>query len=197
MTDWSRSQPDRIYVEDAFLESMLDSLNEDCVIEVLKYLKPLQLKNISKRNHRISDIITSRMSRTVSCVKITVESVGTISIMNFHYLLLEYGTEINELHVSITAFPSTFGLYTSEMKYTILFLIMKLAKNLKSLCLTDFNLDSEADDTVRSRMNGEDKDIEDVKSLIDLMKTKGVQIAYKNVVNELKPFNRFLLPQTW
>lgn len=194
MIDWSHYQPDKIYGNDAILDSMMDSLNEDCVMEVLKYLNPLQLQNIGKRDLEISKIINSRMSRAMSCVKITAETVGIIGIMNFYYLLFQYGTKIDELHVSITAFQSTFGLYTCH-KYTILFLIQKWARNLKTLCLTGFELDVQ-NNAVLGQMYGEDKDEEDIKGLIDLMEANGVTITYKHVVNEVKPFHcSFLLPQ--
>lgn len=189
-TDWSKHRPDELKVEQSFIDSMLDSLNDDCVSEVLKFLSPLQLLYISKRNVRISNVITSKMASSVTRVKITEQFVGIIGIMNFQYLLLEYGTKIYDLVVSIKVFPSTFGLYTWDIKYTILSVIMKLAQNLKKLQLIGFDLHSDRGGTML--------DIEDCakfKNLIDFMKAKGIEVVCHDIVNEHKPFvGSFLLP---
>lgn len=100
-------------------------------------------------------------------VDITSESVGIIGIMNFQYILFEYGANIEELLISSKSFPSPFGGFNSETKYNILFLTKKLAKNLKKLSLIGFNLDSGRDDTMVS-----------AKVLVNLIEARGVEIVY-------------------
>lgn len=169
-TDWSSQQPDKIEVEDDFLEAMTDKLNDDCILEVLTHLSTLQLLNISKRNSRIANIIQSytRLHMSMSCLKITMDSVGLIGLLNFHYILVEYGSQINELHVEIDVFPSVFGLYPSDMKYNILFIIHS-TQHLKRLSLIGFKLESEENQTVYGVK---------IKCLIDSMKAKGVDILF-------------------
>lgn len=110
--------------------------------------------------------------------------------MNFQYLLLEYGTRMHELHLSITVFPSLFGLYTWNLKSTILCLIMKLATNLQKLHLIGFNLYSERNGAT---LDGEHS--AKCKHLIDLMKANGLEVVCYDIVLKPKPFvGSFILP---
>lgn len=102
-TDWT-NRPDEINIENGFLVSMLDSLNDDCEAQVLKFLNPLQLQYINKRNEKISYIITTKLPSAMLHVKITMESVGFIGIMNFNiynilYLIKTLARNVKKLYL--------------------------------------------------------------------------------------------------
>lgn len=162
---------------------MFNALNDDCICEVLKYMNPLQLHCMKQRflqligqnNARISTIFDEKMSRKFFRVKINVNTTGVIGIMNLKYLLYVYGNQIEELTISLTAFPSTFGVYTVQIKYDIIFLITTLAKNLKKLNLVGFNLHMEttyATDIFTRLYNPEVRP----NNLVESLKISGVKI---------------------
>lgn len=189
-TDWSKYRPDELKVENSFLDAMFESLNDDCVSEVLKYLNPLQLLYLSKRDVRVSNVIASRMASFVTCVNIT-ETIGTIEIMNFQHLLLEFGTNIYDLHISVKAFSTKFAVHSWDIKFAILFGIVKLMQNLKKLTLIGFDLYSEKD------VWGTEDYIK-CKNLIDFMKARGVEVVYHDIAMQLPSFvGSFRIPKKY
>lgn len=195
-TDWSNSKPDEIAVGDDFLEYMFNTLNDDCICEVLKYMNPFQLQYIKQRllglvgqnNDRMSNIFDHMIYSKICRVNIDENTFGVIGIMNLKYLLYMYGDQIEELCISITTFPRTFGNYNSDLKYEILFLIASDIRNLKKLKLVGFNLDNNlasnlAPNLATNIYDADDDLIANLNKTIEVLKIKGVQIEQIELEN--------------
>lgn len=148
------------HMNNSVVDAMLNALNSDCVCKVFEYLGPIEELFIRKR---------SKIIPNLTKFSITKDSVGVIGIMNLQYLLFEFGTDFTELVVCASAFKSSFGLCPYNTRFNVLFLINKLAKNLKRLSLIGFRINYEPDNSM---------DGAKFHTVIDSMEARGIEIEY-------------------
>lgn len=121
-----------------FFEALHNTLNDDCVRDVIKYLDLEHIIYFAHFNERFECIANEKLTR----IHIFPFTSGPIGLMNFRYLLEMCDDSLTELSISLNAFRTTFGMYTEEVKGHILQIIHECAgTGLKTVNLYDFYLD--------------------------------------------------------
>lgn len=134
-SDWSWFLLERR--DAAFFERMNEQLNDDCIREIIKYVDIPRRIHFASHNERFRDI-TLELSRNLH---IFPSSVGTIGLMNFRYLLEQFGSSVMNLSVSLKSITSTHGFYYTFIKSHVLGIIFECTGfELKKIRLYDFDL---------------------------------------------------------
>lgn len=146
-----------------FFSSLIESLNNDCVQEILRHVDLLHLIYIAHINENFKGIVAERLSM----LQIFPVNVGSIHLMNFRYLLEMFSGSIKNISLSLNAFSSPLGIYCSYTKSIILRIIYKCSGNeLKSVCLYDFN--------------STEIEMENFDYILQLFSAKGTKIVFES-----------------
>lgn len=120
-------------------KAMDEALNEDCIDEIIKYIDIPHRMHFASFNVRFKSILLN--SILTHDLKIFPSSVKNFGLVNFRHLLVEFGSSMVNLSVSLLSFTSTFGFYFTHIKMYILEIIHACAlPKLKKINLYDFDL---------------------------------------------------------
>lgn len=149
---------------------MAETLNEDCILHVIKHLDLQHIIYLAHTNQRFKDMELLRQLR------IFPSTIGPINLLNFRYMLHIFGSKFYELSLSLNVFPSTFGLYSGRTKQQILDLICNHTSSVGRINLYDFNFDE-------SEMN------EFVGKVLETLRARGIEVNLRksrSLTNKLK-----------
>lgn len=159
-SDWSWITSDNS--DPTFFEGLNETLNDDCIREVIKHLDPLYLIYFARIDKRFADLISERKR-----LCIFPSTFGSIHFMNFRYLLQKFSS-LAELSLSLHTFPRTFGFYPGDTKRIILHIICNYSGlQLKKIRLYDFHF-----------IGSQERDL---KQYFDVFATRGIAISISNL----------------
>lgn len=145
-----------------FISALLDSLNDDCIQEVLKYVDFLQLIYIARLNEKFKIFVVEN----VKILHISPLNVGTIGVMDLRYII-EMFSGFKKIHLSLHAFRSCLGFYYKHIKVLILQVIYHCSGGeLKAVHLYDFGLSEE--------------ELESIDSILQLFSARNIKIEFNS-----------------
>lgn len=119
------------------LESINNTLNDDCIEKIADNLDILGMADLVKTYPRLMDIARHRYSH----LTINKSTTGKIGVMNFCYILNSFGEVVEEIRVSTDSFKGGRKKWNIETKYLIIFCIIHYtSSNLKSVHLHEFDI---------------------------------------------------------
>lgn len=138
---WNWSWIAQKNLDNEFFEAMKETLNDDCIREMIKHMDLLHLFYFAHINKRFEVLAMEKLSR----LRIFPSTVGTIGLMNLRYMLEKIGISLKEISISLSVFPTIFDFYFEGTKRDILEVICACGgKDLKQINFHDFKLtDSE------------------------------------------------------
>lgn len=143
-------------IQTMFLQSIVDSLNDDCIEAIAYKLDLVGLSDFVRFKPELMSVARKRFANLV----IDISSVGrNFGVMNLHYILTSIGAIVTNITISMRCFPGGIAKkWNSKLKYAILRCACDLAgPNLRTLTLSEFGADFQRIETMITLLN--DKDI--------------------------------------